>query len=120
MRNKNAFTLVELVTVVCLLGLIALIVYPAVTSIIKDAKVSSYEDQVKVIEKGAKAWSTDNSSKLSMDGSAYNLKMSELLNGGYISSESIVDPRDTSKNLNGYVEIKYDSSYKQFVYKYVE
>ena len=120
MKNKNAFTLVELIAVVSILGLIALIVYPTIASVIKDARENSYQDQVTVIEKAAKSWSIDNASKLSTDGKSYNLKMSELLNGGYISSEDVKDPRNSSKTLSGYVEIKYDSEYKQFMYEYID
>lgn len=118
--KEKAFTLVELIAVVAILGLIALIVYPAITSVIRNARESSYNDQVKVIEKAAKEWSTEHANVLSDDGSAYRLPVSELLEEGFISNDEIKDPRDSSKNLTGNVEIKYDSSIKQFTYTYVD
>lgn len=118
--KEKAFTLVELIAVVAILGLIALIVYPAITSVIRNARESSYNDQVKVIEKAAKEWSTEHANVLTDDGSAYRLPVSELLEEGFISNDEIKDPRDSSKNLTGNVEIKYDSSIKQFTYTYVD
>ena len=118
--KEKAFTLVELIAVVAILGLIALIVYPAITSVIRNARESSYNDQVKVIEKAAKEWSTEHANILPDDGSTYRLPVSELLDKGYISNDEIKDPRNSSKNLTGNVEIKYDSSIKQFTFKYVD
>ena len=117
---KKGFTLVELIAVVAILGLIALIVYPAVGSVIRNSRESSYKNQVAVIEKAATTWSVDNATALPDDGTVYHLKVSTLLKEGYISNDEIKDPRDTSKNLNGTVEIKYDSSIKQFTYNYID
>ena len=89
-------------------------------NIIKNAKEGAYKDQVIVIEKAAKSWSVDNADKIKDDGEVYNLEVNDLLNGGYISNDTIKDPRNSSKTLSGHVEIKYDSNYKQFIYKYVD
>ena len=59
MKNK-AFTLIELIAVVAILALIALVVYPAINSVIKNAREQTYQDQVDVIIKAAKKWSIDN------------------------------------------------------------
>ena len=120
MKDKKAFTLVELIAVVSILGLLALVVYPSIASVIKNAKEGAYKDQVIVIEKAAKSWSVDNADKIKDDGEVYNLGVNDLLNGGYISNDTIKDPRNSSKTLSGHVEIKYDSNYKQFIYKYVD
>ena len=48
-RNKRGFTLVELIAVVAILGLIALIVYPAIGSVIRNSRESAYNEQVAVI-----------------------------------------------------------------------
>ena len=120
MKDKKAFTLVELIAVVSILGLLALVVYPSIASVIKNAKEGAYKDQVIVIENAAKSWSVDNADKIKDDGEVYNLEVNDLLNGGYISNDTIKDPRNSSKTLSGHVEIKYDSNYKQFIYKYVD
>ena len=119
-RNKRGFTLVELIAVVAILGLIALIVYPAIGSVIRNSRESAYNDQVAVIESAAKNWSIDNASTLPDNGTVYRLPVNTLLEEGYISDDEVKDPRNSSKNLTGNVEIKYDSSIKQFTYKYVD
>lgn len=121
MKDKEkGFTLVELIAVVAILGLIAIIVYPAIGSVIRNSRESAYNDQVNVIIKAAQNWSVDNATTLPDDGSVYRLPVDTLLDGGYISDDEVKDPRDSSKNLNGNVEIQYDSSIKQFTYNYVD
>lgn len=116
--KSRGFTLVELIAVVAILGLIALVVYPAVGSVIKNAREETYKDQVDVIIKAAKEWSVDNATKLSDDGSVYPLSVKTLIEEGYITNDEIKDPRDSSKNLEGNVEIKYNSETKSYVYTY--
>lgn len=117
MKNK-AFTLVELIAVVAILGLIALVVYPAVGSVIKNAREQTYKDQVDVIIKAAKEWSVKNAIKLSDDGTIYSLSVNDLIEEGYITNDEIKDPRDSSKNLDGNVEIKYNNETKSYDYNY--
>lgn len=116
---KKGFTLVELIAVVAILGLIALIVYPAIGSVIRNSRESAYKDQTAVIEDAAKKWSIDNANTLPDDGSVYRVSVNTLISEGYIEDDKVKDPRDSSKNLTGNVEIKYDASIKQFTYKYV-
>ncbi len=117
MKNK-AFTLVELIAVVAILGLIALVVYPAVGSVIKNAREETYKDQVNVIVNAAKEWSVKNATKLSDDGTIYPLSVKTLIDEGYITNDEVKDPRDSSKNLEGNVEIKYNSETKSYEYNY--
>lgn len=117
MKNK-AFTLVELIAVVAILGLIALVVYPAVGSVIRNAREETYKDQVDVIIKAAKEWSVKNATKLSDDGTVYSLPVDDLIEEGYITNDEVKDPRDSSKNLEGSVEIKYNSDTKSYDYNY--
>lgn len=115
---KKAFTLVELIAVIAILGLIALIVYPSINSVIKSAKDDSYESQTKVLEKAAREWSLDNINLLPKD-EVTVVCVSQLIEGGYLSNEDVKDPRDTSKDLMGGVEISYKSGEAgDYVYKY--
>ena len=116
--EKKAFTLVELIAVVAILGLIALVVYPAVGSVIRNAREETYNDQVSVVINAAKNWSINNATKLSDDGSIYSLSVDTLLEEGYITNDEVKDPRDSSKNLEGTVEIKYNNDTKSYDYTY--
>lgn len=116
--EKKAFTLVELIAVVAILGLIALVVYPAVGSVIRNAREETYNDQVSVVINAAKNWSINNATKLSDDGSIYSLSVDTLLEEGYITNDEVKDPRDSSKNLEGIVEIKYNNDTKSYDYTY--
>ncbi|MBR3898353.1 MAG: prepilin-type N-terminal cleavage/methylation domain-containing protein [Bacilli bacterium] len=122
--KKKGFTLVELLLVIVIIGLIALIVYPSILRIIGDARTSSYENQVKIVEKAARAWGYKNALLLpdgsgSTDKEKYGcLKLSVLTSGGYLSVDEVKDPRTTGKNLTGAVRISYSSG--QYVYEYVD
>lgn len=115
---KKGFTLIELIAVIAILGLIALIVYPAIGSVIRNSRESAYKDQVDVIINAAKNWSAENSQELSDDGSIYELYVDDLLGAGYITDEEVKDPRNSEESLDGYVAIRYDDSIKQYTYEY--
>lgn len=114
--NKKGFTLIELIGVVTLLSIIALVVYPAVTTVIKNSKESAYQDQIEIVIKAAKQWGIDHSDELPDEGNVLSLSMDTLLNGGYITNDDIIDPRETGTNLSGTIVIRYASN--QYLYEY--
>lgn len=114
--NKKGFTLIELIGVVTLLSLIALVVYPSVTTVIKNSKESAYQDQIEIVIKAAKQWGIDHADELPDEDNVMSLSMETLLNGGYITNDDIIDPRETGTNLGGTIIIRYDSN--QYLYEY--
>lgn len=58
--EKRGFTLVELMTVIILLGILGLIVVPVVTNIINDNKESLYKSQLALIQEQAEKWGYEN------------------------------------------------------------
>ena len=117
--NKKGFTLIELLAVISILAIIAMVVFPAINSAIRNAEEDAYNSQVKVIENAAKEWALDNVDSLpDSDGSSYYIGVDELVNGGYISEEEVLDPRNKEEKLGGSVKITYES--KQYTYKYEE
>ena len=116
MKNKG-FTLIELIAVIAILALIALVVYPAINSVIKNARENTYLDQIDVIIKAAKEWSIDNASKLP-DDAEYNLPVKTLIDEGYITNDEVKNPRNSKENLDGDIIIKYNEEIKSFEYSY--
>ncbi len=129
--TKKAFTLVELLGVITVLGIIGLITIPVVNNTIKSSKQRAYDAQVKEILKAAEDYLADHLDELE-DGSILCEKSSytninityisvrKLQVDGYIP-ESIKDPRTNEElDYNDTVEINYDCDYKSYNYKYVE
>lgn len=96
--KKNGFTLVELLGVILLLGLLAAIVYPTVSGIIRGSKKQANESQKKIIISSAEMWASENSNLLSeIEGSIYKLPIEQLKQGGYLNNTSI---KDLEKNID--------------------
>lgn len=130
MTNKKGFTLIELIAVIVILSLIALIVFPAINSVIKDSKEKAYNQQIQAIVKAAKQLSYEHSEVLpdEIDGASYNLELNCLttgctlengkkISGGYLNEDELINPKKTSENLKGVVEIKYNSKRYDYTYK---
>ncbi len=115
---KKGFTLVELLAVIVILGILGLVVYPSVISVIKDARDSAYKSQVKVIEKASKEWGVEHPNNLPEIDSATSvwISVSKLIKDGYISNDDVANPKGDIKNMNGCVEVKYESN--QYTYSY--
>ena len=112
--NKKGFTLVELLTVIILLSLIALITTPVIIGVLGSSKQNLQTEQYKIIEKAAERWGMENLNKLPNSGSCY-INMGELQS--YLSnSENIKDPK-TGKTLDGVVKITKTGN--QYKYEYI-
>ena len=110
MKNK-AFTLVELMAIIIIIGVIATIAVPNVTNAIKISKQKSCEKQKEMIIDAAKRWATDNRISNS------NVSIETLKTEGYIKNEDIKNPL-TKKNMTGEINITYNSTYNQYIYTY--
>ena len=118
---KKAFTLVELLAVIIILGIIATITFPIVTSSIRNSKNKAYDIQVRELEESARKWAVANSDSLS-ETTPTTVTISNLISSGYITKTengNIVNPKDDSV-MNGCVIITYSSSYNQYLYEYSE
>ena len=117
--NKKGFTLIELLAVIVILSIIAIISFTIIFKLIDDSRQDIYEANISTIEKAAEKWAVDNSHLVGKS-AAYCLDVDDLVNGGYIKSDSLKDPREKNAgNITGYVKILYDSTYKQYEYTYV-
>ena len=119
---KKGFTLIELLAVISILALIAVVVFPAINSVIQGSRNKAYEDQVKLIEKAAEEWALDNADTLKTeDGFETSVSISTLIEGGYIAEDKVLNPKksDDSK-MTGEVKITYEVSHNQFEFNYDE
>ncbi len=119
--GRKAFTLIELIAVIVILSLIALIVFPAINSVLKNSKEQAYEDQKAIVIKAAKQYCYEDRDCVlpeMIDGATGTIALDKLISKGYLSDNEIKDPRNTKKNLTGSVIVTYTS--KQYVYSYSE
>lgn len=113
---KKAFTLMELLAVILLLGIIGLIAIPTINKVILGSKQKLYEEQVNEIESSARKWGIENINELPETGKLY-LSLQDLINEGLIQQKSLKDPR-TSKDMNGCVVIEFNQVYSTYEYNY--
>jgi len=116
-KNKG-FTLAELLAVIAILGVIALIAFPAVNKIIKSSKEKAYESQKEIILSSAKNWGLDHLGELSENNDTY-LTIEELKRDGYIEAKQVINPI-TDEEMTGCIVVHYDDSYNQYIYEYNE
>lgn len=117
--KKKGFTLVELLGVILILALLALLITPVVTGIIRSSRTKSNDAQKQLIIDAAKLWVTDNDTKLSSTtGSEYKLFVEDIQKGGYLSDTQIVDIEKEVSIANACVVIK--TTEKKFEYEFVD
>ncbi len=111
MKNKG-FTLSELVGVVVILTLIMLIVFPAVTKILKKNRVQISNSTMIFYKTQAENYISDNGiDTKTVNGSIYCIKLKTLVDNGYLK-EPLLDSQ-TSKEFDEdlFVKMTYDDSW---------
>ena len=112
--NNKAFTLIELLAVIVVLGLLATITTTNIINAINVSREKAYERQVKLIEEAAERWAVDN---IQIASSNNNINVSELKSEGYLNNNETKNPK-TKKDMNGCVLIKKESN--KYKYEYSE
>ena len=112
----KGFTLIELLAVIIVLGLIAIIVTPAITKSIKESQERMYNEQIDQIENIARNWGVSNTDLLPESG-YYYLTLDTLKSEGLLEDKDIISPLDNTK-MSGCIVINFDNDVKQYVYKY--
>lgn len=111
--KKKGFTLVEILGVIILLGIIALIIVPAVDTTIKQAKQKAYDKQVASLLNSLKNWNSDNKS-LFKDNQTVTLTLQDLKEEGYVDFD-IRNPK-TSKCISNNLEFQVEKVNKKYNY----
>lgn len=118
--KKNAFTLVEVLGVIILLGLVAAITVPIVKTTLDESKKKVFNKQINTIIESSKNWSIKNTDALSdKTNGAILVKIDTLKSSGLLENKKIINPVD-KQEINGCVEIKYSNAFNQYEYNYIE
>jgi prepilin-type N-terminal cleavage/methylation domain-containing protein len=112
---KKGFTLIELITVIILLGVVGFIVLPAVNSMIKESKESLYEEQLEEIKLASEKWAYKNTELLpTKEGESITLTLLELKRSGNLPVD-IKNPKTGELLSNG---LSIVITYKENTYEY--
>ena len=114
---KKAFTLIELISVIIILSIIALISVPITTNIINSSRNKAYEETINNIIEISKNYSVYNN--LGYNTLYKELTFDELENKGYIESSDIINPK-TNQKLAGCVIYRWVIGSNQYEFKYDE
>lgn len=119
---KKAFTLIELMAVIAILGIVLLIIMPSVTGILSRSKTKLNNEQISSLENAARQWGTSNlyveNGKIYYDGSEKKyITIKELQNSGYLEDKTVKDLTDKSDvDTSTKICITYENN--QYVYEY--
>lgn len=117
--KKNAFTLIEVMIVVFLLGLVAVFIVPKINSIINENKLKIYNDIVKTIEDAAESYTYKNTNivdeEIDINGK-YEITILKLQQSGLLDT-NIIEPFHNSEISTSNIVIitKVDN---QYIYEY--
>ena len=119
-KEKNGFTLVELLAVIVVMAIIAAIGYASVSSVLGTSKDELYKQQVSQLIKAAKQWSIENIDQLpTSQTDSFSVTVQQLKEAGNISAFP-EDPRN-GNIMDGQINISCsNSSCNDYNYEYQE
>ena len=109
---KKGFTLVEVLGVMVVLGIIGAIVTPVVQNSINESATKSCEIQIKLFEKAARNYTSQNPYK-----TYTSVTLRELQDGGFLKSGEIKNPKGGNFDLDSVIDITKDAS-GNYLYSY--
>ena len=117
--NRKGFTLVELLTVVIILALIALLVVTGVTKLVKNSRENLSDIQLSSLKESASIWAVENTEFLPDDNECIYMTLGYLKDYGLVN-EKVIDAK-TSNDLSDNLFIKISaelSEYNKLIYNY--
>lgn len=97
--NNKAFTLIELVAIIALLGIIFLITYTEVNKSLEKSQTQLDKVQESNIKAATKNWTVDNLDKLPEESKrSCNVSLNTLQEGGYIGK--VMDPKAKKNEIS--------------------
>ena len=113
MKNKNGFTMIELLAVLVVLAVITAITVPVINNALKSSRESSYDRQLNTIIDGAK-----NIGNLPSSGESKTITLRDLKDEGFVA-EDITNP-ETKKLFADTMEIEISNNNGDIEYTIVE
>lgn len=111
----HAFTLVELMVVIVIIGLVASLTIPTINKSINNSKKNLYDLQIKNIEDGAKSWASANIWLLpANDGEAITITLGQLKLDGFVEGD-VINPK-TEKLFPNDLEIIIKKDEGRYIY----
>ncbi len=122
MKDKRGFTLIEVISVLIILGLLVTIIATQYTTTINKSRKNLNEEQKSRLVEVAKNVSLNNKTcleiaKNSPDG--VKITLDQMKKNGYIANNELKNLEDNTL-LNSCIVINYDSNYNKFEYTYSE
>ena len=109
--NKKGFTLVELLGSIVILGLIALLVFPAILDFLSSSQKNIDETKKNVILAAAKEYVLDDVNSYKRTSSLdVNIPTSKLIEEGYITNKDIIENEDLINTCTN-VKVNYVNQY---------
>ena len=115
-NRRKGFTLLEVITTVVILGLVALIAVPTVNRIINNSKRNLYKQQEKKLIDAAKEYLVDNSSLLPTSSKPVYIRVQQLQYNNYLDLGPIINPLDNDSMESGCIKVKLNKG--TYVYSY--
>jgi len=116
-KNKNGFTLVELIAVITIISLLLGVATPKLMENYREKRNKLYDATISEIERVAGLYLTDNPdiyTDISINGYV-NIKVEKLCDDEYVVCP-IKDPRDNG-DIEGYVKVTYENN--KYVYEFI-
>ncbi len=115
MKNKKAFTLIELLAVILILAVILAVVTPSVLSFLQSSKQKAYDTSINKIIEAARIYVASNIKDFK-DIDYYEMSLDELCSSDYLDCP-IINPKN-DEELNGFIYLT--KSGRTFEYEFVE
>lgn len=115
MKRQKGFTLAELLGVITILGLLALLIIPAVDKAIKNSNETLYQAQLSTIIEGAKSWSSNHLSELPVNGASIVVTLDTLKSEGYIPVD--IENPITGELFPGTLTVRITEKNSQYLYQ---
>lgn len=113
--NKKAFTLVELLGVIVILGIIGMITTPVVQNTIDKNNTKLCKQQIESFEKAAKNYIASNPFK-NLD-TETSITIGDLQENGYIEDSELINPKGDNFSKNSSVKITYNGTKITYTYE---